>query len=129
MSEKEKIKGKIKNKNGKQEEFNNNYINEETKLLKKNISSQNKEIVINEICAKMLNFSDGLSTFSNLAITYYLKDNLQLSPSKSALIQSILSFPSILKPLFGFMSDVYPFFGYKRKSYILINSILILILQ
>ena len=118
MSEKEKIKGKIKNKNGKQEEFNNNYINEETKLLKKNISSQNKEIVINEICAKMLNFSDGLSTFSNLAITYYLKDNLQLSPSKSALIQSILSFPSILKPLFGFMSDVYPFFGYKRKSYI-----------
>lgn len=127
MSEKEKIKGKIKNKNGKQEEFNNNYINEETKLLKKNISSQNKEIVINEICAKMLNFSDGLSTFSNLAITYYLKDNLQLSPSKSALIQSILSFPSILKPLFGFMSDVYPFFGYKRKSYILINSILIFI--
>ena len=126
MSEKENIKGKYKNINEKKE-LNNNNINEETKLLKKDISSQTKEKDINEICAKILNFADGLSTFSNLAISYYLKDNLQLSPSKSALIQSILGFPNILKPLFGFMSDVYPFFGYKRKSYILVSSILIFI--
>ena len=105
---------------------NNNNINEESKLLKKTIS-QNGENYFNEMCAKLLNLSDGLSTFSNLAITYYFKDNLKLSPSQSALIQSILSFPNILKPLFGFMSDIYPFFGYKRKSYIVINSILIFI--
>ena len=125
MIEKEP-QNKNKNKNEKQE-VNNNNINEETKLLRKNISTQVKEKDLNEICAKILNFSDGLSSFSNLAITYYFKDNLQLSPSKSALIQSILRFPNILKPLFGFMSDIYPFFGYKRKSYILINSILIFI--
>ena len=121
--EKVETKNKYKDENI---QTNNNNINEESKLLKKTIS-QNGENYFNEMCAKLLNLSDGLSTFSNLAITYYFKDNLKLSPSQSALIQSILSFPNILKPLFGFMSDIYPFFGYKRKSYIVINSILIFI--
>ena len=81
----------------------------------------------NEFCGKLINFSDGLSSFSNLAITFYFKDDLGLSPSQSALIQSILSFPRMLKPLFGFISDVFPFFGYKRKSYLIFNSIIIFI--
>jgi len=81
----------------------------------------------NEYCGKLINFSDGLSTFSNLAITFYFKDELHLTPSQSALIQSILSFPHILKPFFGFISDVFPFFGFKRKSYLLLNSIIIFI--
>ena len=117
--------------NNENKEKSPDNANEETKFLKKDIpQSSTKEKShedINVICAKMLNFSDGLSTFSNLAITYYFKDTLKLSPSQSALIQSILAFPSILKPIFGFMSDVYPFFGYKRKSYIIFNSILILL--
>ena len=33
----------------------------------------------------------------------------------------------MLKPLFGFISDVFPFFGYKRKSYLILNSIIIFI--
>ena len=122
---------KKKNNNDKEEESSNNNLNEETKFLKKSAKDQhqtsNENNEINENCAKILNFSDGLSTFSNLAITYYFKDTLKLSPSKSALIQSILSFPSILQPLFGFMSDTHPFLGYKRKSYIVLNSILIFI--
>ena len=81
----------------------------------------------NEFCGKLINFSDGLSSFSNLAITFYFKDHLHLSPSQSALIQSILSFPRIFKPFFGFISDVFPFFGYKRKSYLIFNSIIIFI--
>ena len=120
----------INNKNEEKEEKNNNNFNEETKFLKKDITKATQitdQDEINESCAKILNFSEGLSTFSNLAITYYLKDNLNLSPSQSALIQSILSFPNILKPLLGFISDIYPFFGYKRKSYILLNSIFIFI--
>ena len=79
----------------------------------------------NEFCGKLINFSDGLSSFSNLAITFYFKDELHLSPSQSAFIQSILSIPYILKPFFGFISDVFPFFGYKRKSYLILNSIII----
>ena len=91
----------------------------------------NKQIVDtldhNEFCGKLINFSDGLSSFSNLAITFYFKDNLHLSPSQSALIQSILSIPRIFQPLFGFISDVFPFFGYKRKSYLIFNSAIIFI--
>ena len=71
----------------------------------------------NEFCGKLINFSDGLSSFSNLAITFYFKDHLHLSPSQSALIQSILSFPRIFKPFFGFISDVFPFFGSFNSSF------------
>ena len=117
---------KIKKINGVMEEDNNS--NEENKLLKKDKSQiliENEQV--NELCAKILFFSDGLSTFSNLAITYYLKDNLKLSPSQNALYQSILAFPSILQPLFGYISDTYTLLGYKRKSYIILNSFLIFI--
>ena len=116
----------MKEESNKDEKEQSKTINEEAKLLKNKIPSQPNRIDnINELSGKLLNFSDGLSTFSNLAITYYFKDNLQLSPSQSALFQSILSFPFILKPLFGLISDVYPLFGYKRKIYIIANGIII----
>ena len=116
----------MKEESNKDEKEQSKTINEETKLLKNKIPSQPNRIDnINELSGKLLNFSDGLSTFSNLAITYYFKDNLQLSPSQSALFQSILRFPFILKPLFGLISDVYPLFGYKRKTYIIVNGIII----
>ena len=113
-------------------EFSESNTSNEFQPLKEqsqNISKpkKNESLDHNEFCGKMINFSDGLSSFSNLAITFYFKDNLNLSPSQSALIQSILSFPYILKPFFGFISDVFPFFGYKRKSYLIFNSIIILI--
>jgi Na+/melibiose symporter-like transporter len=116
----------MKEERDKDENEQKKHINEESKLLKNKIPSQPNQIdKLNELSGKLLNFSDGLSTFSNLAITYYFKDNLQLSPSQSALFQSILSFPFILKPLFGLISDVYPLFGYKRKIYIIFNGIAI----
>ena len=116
----------MKEERDKDENEQRKHINEESKLLKNKIPSQPNQIDnLNELSGKLLNFSDGLSTFSNLAITYYFKDNLQLSPSQSALFQSILSFPFILKPLFGLISDVYPLFGYKRKIYIIFNGIAI----
>jgi len=116
----------MKEEPNKDEKDQNKNVNEETELLKnKTPSEQNKIDKINELSGKLLNFSDGLCTFSNLAITYYFKDNLKLSPSQSALFQSILSFPFILKPLFGLISDVYPLLGYKRKTYIIVNGIII----
>ena len=99
----------------------------ESSIPAKKDQTNNINYNLNEFCGKLINFSDGLSSFSNLAITFYLKDNLKLSPSRSALIQSILSFPRIIQPFFGFISDVIPFFGYKRKSYLIMNSIIILV--
>ena len=113
----------------------NNSTETETQPLKDKTQSpslnhhpkKEENLNLNEFCGKLINFSDGLSSFSNLAITFYFKDNLNLSPSQSALIQSILSFPKILQPFFGFISDIIPFFGFKRKSYLILNSIIIFI--
>ena len=117
--------------NEKKESTESNSPNESQPLKEKsqklNNFQKNESLDHNEFCGKIINFSDGLSSFSNLAITFYFKDHLNLSPSQSALIQSILSFPHILKPFFGFISDIFPFFGYKRKSYLIFNSIIILI--
>ena len=117
--------------NEKKESTESNSSNESQPLKEKsqklNNFQKNESLDHNEFCGKIINFSDGLSSFSNLAITFYFKDHLNLSPSQSALIQSILSFPHILKPFFGFISDIFPFFGYKRKSYLIFNSIIILI--
>ena len=117
--------------NEKKESTESNSPNEsqplKEKIQKLNNFQKNESLDHNEFCGKIINFSDGLSSFSNLAITFYFKDHLNLSPSQSALIQSILSFPHILKPFFGFISDIFPFFGYKRKSYLIFNSIIILI--
>ena len=113
-----------------QKEFSSNKLYEKQPLRDKFQSLTNEQKAEsnykwNEYCGKIINFSDGLSSFSNLAITFYFKDELHLTPSQSAFIQSILSFPYILKPFFGFISDVFPFFGYKRKSYLILNSIII----
>ena len=117
--------------NQKKEYSESSTSNESQPLNQKTPNIHNKQIVDtldhNEFCGKLINFSDGLSSFSNLAITFYFKDNLHLSPSQSALIQSILSIPRIFQPLFGFISDVFPFFGYKRKSYLIFNSAIIFI--
>ena len=115
--------------NQKKEYSESSTPNESQPLKEKSQNTYNNKQMVdhsdhNEFCGKLINFSDGLSSFSNLAITFYFKENLNLSPSQSALIQSILSFPRIFKPFFGFISDVFPFFGYKRKSYLFFNSLI-----
>ena len=116
---------------------NSKLINEKTNLLKDKTKidicltiDESQKIEINKIkrniySSRILSLSEGLSTFSDLAITYYFKDNLKLSPSKSALFQSILTLPYIFQPLFGLISDFYTFLGYKRKSYIILNGFII----
>ena len=118
--------------NQKKEYSESSTPNESQPLKEKSQNTYNNKQMVdhsdhNEFCGKLINFSDGLSSFSNLAITFYFKENLNLSPSQSALIQSILNFPRIFKPFFGFISDVFPFFGYKRKSYLFFNSVIIFI--
>ena len=93
--------------------------------IKEETTTDDKNDYTNELSLKLLNLSDGLATFSNLAINYYFKDTLKLSPSQNSLCLGIISIPFIFKTYFGFLSDTNPLFNYKRKSYILINSILI----
>ena len=90
---------------------------------KKNIKKQNKENIFrNKISYIILSLTVGLSTFSNLAISYFLKDNLKASPTQSSIINSILNIPSIIQPLFGLLSDFFPIYGSRRKYYIIISG-------
>jgi len=65
-------------------------------------------------------FVQGVIGLSRLAKDFYLKDELHLSPSETALILSISQAPWLVKPLWGFLSDSVPIFGYRRKSYLMI---------
>ena len=64
-------------------------------------------------------FVQGVIGLSRLAKDFYLKDELRLGPSETAMILSISQAPWLIKPLWGFLSDSVPLFGYRRKSYLM----------
>lgn len=72
----------------------------------------------------LLYFVQGLFGISKIAISFYYKDVLNLSPFQLTIITCITAIPWIMKPLYGFISDSYPLFGYKRKSYLILSSLL-----
>lgn len=65
-------------------------------------------------------FVQGVIGLSRLAKDFYLKDELHLGPSETALILSVSQAPWLIKPLWGFLSDSVPIFGYRRKSYLML---------
>ena len=65
-------------------------------------------------------FVQGVIGLSRLAKDFYLKDELHLDPSETAMILSVSQAPWLVKPLWGFLSDSVPVFGYRRKSYLLL---------
>jgi folate/biopterin transporter len=72
----------------------------------------------------LLYFTHGFSGISKIAMSFYYKDILNLSPLEISIITSITAIPLIIKPIYGFISDSYPFFGYNRKSYLIFSSLL-----
>ncbi|KAL4087695.1 hypothetical protein PRIC1_013583 [Phytophthora ramorum] len=72
----------------------------------------------------VVNAVQGFSSFSTLAVNYFFKDNLQLQPAQSQLLQTIMKAPWRVKPLYGILSDSLPLFGYHRKSYMMLCSVL-----
>ena len=68
-------------------------------------------------------FVQGALGISRLAISFFLKDELHLSPSEMAALTGLTSLPWLIKPIYGFLSDGVPIFGYKRRSYLLIAGL------
>jgi folate/biopterin transporter len=69
-------------------------------------------------------FVQGILGLARLAVSFFLKDELGLSPAEVAALMGIVALPWVIKPIFGFLSDSLPLFGYRRRSYLLISSIL-----
>jgi folate/biopterin transporter len=69
-------------------------------------------------------FVQGILGLARLAVSFFLKDDLGLSPAEVAALTGIASLPWIIKPLFGFMSDGLPLFGYRRRPYLILSGLL-----
>jgi folate/biopterin transporter len=69
-------------------------------------------------------FVQGAITLSQLSVSFFLKDDLGLSPTEVASMVGITMLPWTVKPLYGLISDGFPVFGYRRRPYLLLSSIL-----
>ncbi len=61
---------------------------------------------------------------ARLAVSFFLKDELLLSPTQVSALLGIVALPWIIKPVFGFISDGLPIFGYRRRPYLILSGIL-----
>jgi folate/biopterin transporter len=78
-----------------------------------------------ELLAILLVYTvQGILGISRLAVSFFLKDDLGLSPAEVAALTGIAALPWIVKPLFGFVSDGLPIFGYRRRPYLMLSGLL-----
>ncbi|KAL1536130.1 hypothetical protein AAHA92_28825 [Salvia divinorum] len=82
------------------------------------------DLTADNIAVAMVYFVQGVLGLSRLAVNFYLKDDLHLDPSETAIIFGVSSLPWLVKPLYGFISDSFPLFGYRRRSYLVISGLL-----
>ncbi|MBD2253919.1 folate/biopterin family MFS transporter [Nostoc parmelioides] len=69
-------------------------------------------------------FVQGILGLARLAVSFFLKDELLLSPVQVSALMGIVALPWMVKPLFGFISDGLPIFGYRRRPYLVLSGIL-----
>jgi len=66
----------------------------------------------------------GIINLARLAISFFLKDGLGLSPAEVSVLTGFAVLPWVIKPLFGFFSDSFPVFGYRRRPYLVFSGFL-----
>ncbi len=69
-------------------------------------------------------FVQGILGLARLAVSFFLKDELGLSPAQVSGLFGIVALPWIIKPVFGFISDGLPIFGYRRRPYLILSGLL-----
>jgi len=69
-------------------------------------------------------FVQGILGLARLAVSFFLKDELGLSPANVSALFGIVALPWIIKPVFGFISDGLPIFGYRRRPYLILSGLL-----
>ncbi|MDY7013006.1 MAG: folate/biopterin family MFS transporter [Cyanobacteriota bacterium] len=69
-------------------------------------------------------FVQGILGLARLAVSFFLKDELGLSPAQTAALVGISAIPWTIKPIFGFLSDGLPLFGYRRRPYLILAGLL-----
>lgn len=70
-------------------------------------------------------FMQGLAQASGLVsqpLNFFFKEALGLNPAQVTEYLAILTFPWIIKPLYGLISDYIPLLGYRRKSWLMLMN-------
>lgn len=104
-------------------------LNESAKLPKLKDSLIEQILLGNKLSPELIAiltiyFVQGILMLSRLAVSFFLKDELLLSPVQMSAIIGISTIPWMIKPLYGFISDILPLFGYHRKTYIFLSGII-----
>ncbi|MEB3177597.1 MAG: folate/biopterin family MFS transporter [Nostocaceae cyanobacterium] len=68
-------------------------------------------------------FVQGILGLARLAVSFFLKDELGLSPAQVSAMLGIVILPWMVKPLYGFISDAFPIFGYRRRPYLVLAGL------
>ena len=76
------------------------------------------------IAILLIYFVQGVVGLARLAVSFFLKDELGLSPAQVSALIGIAMLPWMVKPLFGFISDGLPVFGYRRRPYLILSGFL-----
>jgi MFS-type transporter involved in bile tolerance (Atg22 family) len=78
-----------------------------------------------ELLAILLVYAvEGILGISRLAVSFFLKDELALSPAEVGALMGIAALPWVVKPVFGFISDGLPIRGYRRRPYLILSGLL-----
>lgn len=88
----------------------------------KNLRGRSFDLELGAIA--IIYFVQGAMAISQLAVSFFLKDDLGLSPAEVASMVGITMLPWTVKPLYGLISDGFPVFGYRRRPYLLLSSFL-----
>lgn len=76
------------------------------------------------IAILLVYFVQGILGLARLAVSFFLKDDLGMTPAEVSAMLGIVALPWTIKPLFGFMSDGLPILGYRRRPYLILSGIL-----
>ena len=76
------------------------------------------------IAILLVYFVQGILGLARLAVSFFLKDDLGLSPAEVAALTGVASLPWTIKPLFGFLSDGLPIIGYRRRPYLILSGLM-----
>lgn len=76
------------------------------------------------IAILLVYFVQGIVGLSRLAVSFFLKDELGLTPAEVSALLGIVALPWMIKPIFGFISDGLPIFGYRRRPYLILSGLL-----
>ncbi|MEL4895526.1 folate/biopterin family MFS transporter [Crocosphaera sp. Alani8] len=69
-------------------------------------------------------FVQGILGLARLAVSFFLKDDLGLTPAQMGALTGIAAIPWVVKPIFGLISDGLPIFSYRRRPYLVISGLL-----